>query len=57
MSSEPRVREDLVGQTGTKEVTITVLAAKEYDNGHVDVQVSDSMGEVYWTSLEDIQLD
>lgn len=51
-------RNDLIGQTGTVTRQITVLDAKEADDGSIDIYVSDSMGNVFWTEMDgDISLD
>ncbi|WP_339283012.1 hypothetical protein [Paenibacillus sp. FSL R5-0486] len=47
---------ELIGQEGTRTVEVTVIGAKQAENGEVDVRVSDSMGEVYWTGLDNIDL-
>jgi len=52
----PKKRTDLIGQTGTRTTQIEVIDAKEYETG-VSVQVSDNTGEVYWTDLENVDLD
>jgi len=49
-------REDLIGETGTRTTEVEIIDAKEYETG-VSVQVSDNVGEVYWTDLENIDLD
>ncbi|WP_163979968.1 hypothetical protein [Paenibacillus alvei] len=52
-----RRRDDLIGQTGSITRTIKIVDAKESEHG-VAVRISDSMGNVYWTDLdEDISLD
>jgi hypothetical protein len=49
-------RTDLIGQTGTRTTQVEIIDAKEYETG-VSVQVSDNMGEVYWTDLDEVDLD
>lgn len=51
-------RKDLVGLTGTVTRNITVLEAKEHEDGTVDIYVNDNMGNTYWTELDgDIDLN
>lgn len=56
MEHEAKTRTDLIGQTGSITRNFTIVDAKEYPTG-VDVRVSDSMGEEYWTGLEDLELE
>lgn len=56
MECEAKTRTDLIGQTGSITRNIKIVDAKEYPTG-VSIRVSDNMGEEYWTSLEDIDLD
>ncbi|OXB99591.1 MULTISPECIES: hypothetical protein [Bacillus] len=49
-------RPDLIGQTGTITRTIEIIDATESEHG-VSVRVSDNVGEVYWTDLQDVELD
>lgn len=50
-------RQELIGRTGTVTRKIKVIDAKEGPHG-IDVRVSDSMGNEYWTELDsDISLD
>ncbi|MCY9539158.1 hypothetical protein M5X00_29415 [Paenibacillus alvei] len=52
-----RKREDLIGQTGSITRRIEIVDAKESEHG-VSIRISDSMGNVYWTDLdEEISLD
>ncbi|MFC3788339.1 hypothetical protein ACFOQM_05995 [Paenibacillus sp. GCM10012307] len=55
--SIPRKRLDLVGAIGSVTRRIEILDAFE-DRGEVEVRVRDSMGNEYWTELDDdISLD
>ncbi|HHY0836428.1 TPA: hypothetical protein ACVW80_002356 [Bacillus thuringiensis] len=49
-------RPDLIGQTGTITRNIEIIDATESEHG-VSVRVSDNVGEVYWTDLQDVELD
>ena len=52
-----RKRLDLIGQTGSITRRIEIIDAKEGPHG-VDVRIRDSMGDEYWTELDDdISLD
>lgn len=44
---------DLVGLKGTVTRTIEVLEAKEHEDGTVDIYVTDGVGNVYWTELDE----
>ncbi|WP_218014644.1 hypothetical protein [Bacillus toyonensis] len=51
---------ELIGQTGQIIRNVEVIDAKESTVGgtqSIDIRVSDNMGEVYWTSLENVELD
>ncbi|WP_182914787.1 hypothetical protein [Paenibacillus thiaminolyticus] len=51
-----RKREDLIGQQGSVTRRIEIIDAKEGPFG-VDIRVCDSMGDEYWTEMdEDISL-
>lgn len=47
---------ELIGQEGSYTKYVTVIDAKQSENGEVNVRVRDSMGEVYWTGLDNIDL-
>jgi hypothetical protein len=47
---------ELIGLKGSITREITIVDAQEYETG-VSIRVSDNMGEEYWTSLEDVDLD
>ncbi|MEX3422044.1 hypothetical protein EQ803_27675 [Bacillus thuringiensis] len=49
-------RPDLIGQTGTITRNIEIIDATETKHG-VSVRVSDNVGEVYWTDLNDVELN
>ncbi|HFK1754160.1 TPA: hypothetical protein ACGXP3_004628 [Bacillus cereus] len=49
-------RPDLIGQTGTITRNIEIIDATESEHD-VLVRVSDNVGEVYWTDLQDVELD
>ncbi|MEM5662313.1 hypothetical protein AAHB62_26520 [Bacillus cereus] len=49
-------RSDLIGQTGTITRNIEIIDATETEHG-VSVRVSDNVGEVYWTDLNDVELN
>lgn len=49
-------RPDLIGQTGTIARNIEIIDATETKHG-ISVRVSDNVGEVYWTDLQDVELD
>ncbi|EJR22355.1 hypothetical protein [Bacillus cereus] len=49
-------RPDLIGQAGTIIRNIEIIDATESEHG-VSVRVSDNVGEVYWTDLQDVELD
>ncbi|EJP81275.1 hypothetical protein [Bacillus cereus] len=51
-----KARPDLIGQTGSITRSIEIIDAKETEHG-VSVRVSDNVGEVYWTDLNDVELD
>jgi hypothetical protein len=53
---DPKKRTDLIGLTGTITRNFKILDALEYPTG-VSVRVEDNMGEEYWTSLEDLELE
>ncbi|MEK5524113.1 hypothetical protein [Heyndrickxia sp. FSL W8-0423] len=55
MEFEPKKRNDLIGQTGVITRSFKIIEALEYPAG-VSVRVADSMGEEYWTDLEDLEL-
>ncbi|WP_339194331.1 hypothetical protein MKY95_21190 [Paenibacillus sp. FSL P4-0176] len=50
-----QVRE-LIGQEGSYTRYVTVIDAKQAENGEVNVRVRDSIGKVYWTGLDNIDL-
>ncbi|WP_410976874.1 hypothetical protein [Bacillus cereus] len=49
-------RPDLIGQSGTITRNIEIIDATETEHG-VSVRVSDNVGEVYWTDLNDVELN
>ncbi|WP_179191708.1 hypothetical protein [Bacillus thuringiensis] len=51
-----KTRDDLIGQTGTITRNIEIIDATETKHG-VSVRVSDNVGEVYWTDLNDVELN
>ncbi|GED71216.1 hypothetical protein BRE01_49180 [Brevibacillus reuszeri] len=53
---KPKKRNDLIGQVGTLNHKVTIVDANESFHG-VDVQVRDFRGEIFWTSLENVNLD
>ncbi|MFS0784750.1 hypothetical protein [Bacillus sp. 1P06AnD] len=53
---EAKTRTDLIGQTCSITRNFTIVDAKEYPTG-ISVRVADSMGEEYWTGLEDLEID
>ncbi|MBU5212885.1 hypothetical protein [Heyndrickxia oleronia] len=55
MAEGYKKRPDLIGREGTITKSFTIIDAKEYPTG-VDVRVSDSTGEEYWTGLDDLDL-
>ncbi|MGK4042223.1 hypothetical protein AB0Y20_07955 [Heyndrickxia oleronia] len=55
MEFEPKKRNDLIGQTGVITRSFKIIDALEYPTG-ISVRVEDSMGEEYWTGLEDLDL-
>ncbi len=49
---------DLIGTTGQYIRNFTIVDAKDGDHGTVDIRVSDDMGNVFWTELdESVSLD
>lgn len=56
MEFEPKKRTDLIGLNGSITKEFTIIDALEYPTG-VSVRVEDNMGEEYWTSLDDIDLE
>lgn len=46
-------RKDLIGLKGTVTRRIEVLEAKEQEDGTVDIRVTDGVGNVYWTELDE----
>jgi hypothetical protein len=56
MDIQSKQRPDLIGLKGSITREITVIDAQEYESG-ISIRVTDNMGEEYWTSLEDADLD
>ncbi|WP_198512474.1 hypothetical protein [Bacillus sp. mrc49] len=56
MEMEAKTRTDLIGQTGSVTLKLTIVDAKEYPTG-TEIRVSDNMGEEYWTGFDDSDLD
>lgn len=53
-----KTRRDLIGRKGTVTRQIEVLDAQEAQDGTVDIYVTDSMGNTYWTELDgEIELE
>ncbi|MEK5197366.1 hypothetical protein MHI49_28535 [Bacillus sp. FSL M7-0884] len=56
IENDAKRRTDLIGQTGTITRNIEIIDATETEHG-VSVRVSDNVGEVYWTDLNDVELN
>ncbi|CUB12490.1 hypothetical protein BN2127_JRS1_04277 [Bacillus cereus] len=56
MENGAKRRTDLIGKTGTITRNIEIIDATETEHG-VSVRVSDNVGEVYWTDLNDVELN
>ena len=57
MEQQPKKRTDLIDLTGSVTRNFKIINALEYPTG-VSIRVSEKeTGDVYWTSLEDVELD